>query len=156
MSQLKNTVRPLKRTLSACAVFTITGLLATVSFAQGELVLEEIVVTSQKREQNVNDAPVAITVVTGELMRSSGITKLEELSTSVPNFSFAEGAAGSDQIYMRGVGSGNNTGFEMTVGQVFASSVVAPRPPGTNPATGTLFGFTEPPRSIAIQGTLRY
>jgi iron complex outermembrane receptor protein len=80
--------------------------------------LEEVVVTAQKREQSLRDVPIAISAVSGEQLRSSGQYTLDELSISIPNFTFSEAASGSDNIFIRGVGSGINYGFEQAVGQV--------------------------------------
>lgn len=80
-------------------------------------VLEEIVVTAQKREQNLQDVPMAILAVQGEDIRASGIEKLEALAPTIPGLHVAE-AFGGDQIFLRGLGPGVNFGFEEAVGQV--------------------------------------
>jgi iron complex outermembrane recepter protein len=80
--------------------------------------LEEVVVTAQKREQNLQDVPISIIAISGENLRAGGVSRLEDMSASVPNFSFAESVSGSDNIFMRGIGSGINYGFEQAVGQV--------------------------------------
>jgi outer membrane receptor protein involved in Fe transport len=77
--------------------------------------LEEIIVTAQKREEGLNDVPIAITARTGESMRAGGIDKLEALAPSVPAFQVSEGYGG-DSVSLRGLGSGNNSGFEEAVG----------------------------------------
>jgi outer membrane receptor protein involved in Fe transport len=80
--------------------------------------LEEVIVTAQKREQNLQDVPISIATLSGDSMRSAGISRLEDMSGAVPNFSFTEAVSGSDNMFMRGVGSGINYGFEQAVGQV--------------------------------------
>jgi outer membrane receptor protein involved in Fe transport len=80
-------------------------------------VLDEIVVTAQKREQNLQDVPMAILAVKGEDMRATGIEKLEGLAPTVPSLHVSE-AFGGDQIFLRGLGPGVNFGFEQAVGQV--------------------------------------
>ena len=92
-----------------CAVFG-----APVPHATGA-VLEEIIVTAQKREEGLNDVPISITARTGESMRAGGIDKLEALAPSVPAFQVSEGYGG-DSVSLRGLGSGNNSGFEEAVG----------------------------------------
>ena len=79
--------------------------------------LEEVVVTAQKREQNMQDVPVAIQAVLGEDMRASGIEKMEVLAPTIPSLHVSE-AFGGDQIFLRGLGPGVNFGFEQAVGQV--------------------------------------
>jgi len=80
--------------------------------------LEEVTVTAQKRVENLQDVPIAITAVSGEAIRSEGISRMEFLAPSIPNFQFAESVSGSDNMFLRGVGSGPNFGFEQAVGQV--------------------------------------
>ena len=81
-------------------------------------VLEEIVVTAQKREESLQDVPISITAITGDAIQSGAIQRLDALAPTVPNLHIAEAVSGSDQFFIRGVGSGVNAGFEMAVGQV--------------------------------------
>ncbi|MCF7980816.1 MAG: TonB-dependent receptor [Pseudomonadales bacterium] len=100
-------------TAAVIATFYANGPLAAVK----GLALEEIVVTAQKREQNLQDVPVAIQAVLGEQMRASGIEKMETLAPTIPALHVSE-AFGGDQIFLRGLGPGVNFGFEQAVGQV--------------------------------------
>ncbi|MGJ8670174.1 MAG: TonB-dependent receptor [Oceanococcus sp.] len=78
-------------------------------------VLEEIIVTAQKREQSLTDVPISVSALSGEKLRDAGIENLSDLSEYAPNFKLVEGGL-VPLIYMRGVGSGSNQGFEMSVG----------------------------------------
>lgn len=78
-------------------------------------VLEEIIVTAQKREQSLTDVPLSVSALSGEKLRDAGIENLSDLSEYAPNFKLVEGGL-VPLIYMRGVGSGSNQGFEMSVG----------------------------------------
>lgn len=84
----------------------------------GAAVLEEITVTAQKREESLQDVPIAVSVISGDRIRENGVARFEDLSPSIPNFSYAEAVSGADNMFVRGVGSGLNFGFEMAVGQV--------------------------------------
>ncbi len=77
--------------------------------------IEEIVVTAQKREENLQDVPISILVTTGATLQNDNITRLEDLAVRLPNVSVTPGPA-SDQLYIRGVGSSINGGFEQSVG----------------------------------------
>lgn len=80
--------------------------------------LEEVIVTAQKRAESLQDVPIAVSVVSGQEIRSAGVRNLQDLSTTVPNLYIAESFVG-DSMFVRGIGSGqNNLGFEQTVGQV--------------------------------------
>lgn len=78
-------------------------------------VLEEIIVTAQKREQSLADVPISVSAITGDKLRDAGIENLSDLSEYAPNFKLVEGGL-VPLIYMRGVGSGSNQGFELSVG----------------------------------------
>ncbi|MBL8552113.1 MAG: TonB-dependent receptor [Hyphomonadaceae bacterium] len=91
---------------------TTASLLATAGFAgaafaqqttQGEL--PDIVVTAEFREARVQDTPIAITALTGELLEERGIATVTELAA--PNVNIAPGAGifgPLAAVYIRGVG----------------------------------------------------
>lgn len=68
--------------------------------------LEEVVVTAQKREQKLVDVPISVTAVTGEEIASAGLNSVQELSFSVPSLSVIDQGAGLQRFAMRGVGNG--------------------------------------------------
>ena len=80
-----------------------------------QLVLEEVVVTAQKRVESLQDVPISISTMTGEKIGEMGITDLEELTQYIPNVTINTGA-GTPNLFIRGVGSGTNAGFEQSVG----------------------------------------
>lgn len=97
---------------------TLTALalaLAPVPQAMAQLMLEEVVVTAQKREQSLQDVPIAVAAMSGEKVNDNGIVNLEELTLYIPNVTISSGAA-SPNLFIRGVGSGTNAGFEQSVG----------------------------------------
>lgn len=69
-------------------------------------VLEEIIVTAEKREASVQDTAISITAYSGELLQNLEIRELQSLSAQTPSMAFSR-AGGEAQIYLRGVG--NNT-----------------------------------------------
>lgn len=77
--------------------------------------LEVIEVTAQKRVQSLQDVPASITTMDGNKLADTGISQMEEMSEYVPNFTVTKSGQGYN-IYMRGLGSGPNQGFEQTVG----------------------------------------
>ena len=93
--------------------------------ATGERVLEEILVTARKRQESLQDAPLSVTAVSGENMDDVGITSMEQISAQVPGLQIGRGLSTS-QIYIRGVGSGLNQGFEQSAG-MYIDGVYLPR-----------------------------
>lgn len=77
-------------------------------------VLEEIVVTAQKRVQSLQDVPISVTAISGAKIQRDGIQRLDDLSIYVPNLTVREGFAG-ETIAIRGFGSNQNPSFEQAV-----------------------------------------
>lgn len=77
---------------------------AMPSSAQG--VLEEIVVTAQKREENVGDVPVAVSVLSAEQIDSTFSSNIEDLQAYVPSVSFRTGnTTRNSALTVRGIGT---------------------------------------------------
>lgn len=108
-----STRRVRKSLVVAVAAFSASSLPA-LGQAEG-FFLEEVIITAQKREQNLQDVPVSVNVVAGDQIAEGGIGNLEELSGLVPNLAINESPQGLS-IYIRGLGSGDNQGFEQSVG----------------------------------------
>jgi iron complex outermembrane receptor protein len=80
----------------------------------GEWVLEEIVVTAQKVEESLRDVPLSVEALLGEKLADAGILRLDDLKAYVPNLQMSETGI-ANNIYIRGIGSGLNQGFEQSV-----------------------------------------
>ncbi|MFT5603415.1 MAG: iron complex outermembrane receptor protein [Paracoccaceae bacterium] len=81
-------------------------------------VLEEVIVTAQLRTQSLQDVPVSVNALSGDKLLEAGIDKIENLQAYIPNFTMSETGIGTN-IYIRGIGSGINQGFEQSVGMYF-------------------------------------
>ncbi len=83
--------------------------------ARAQLELEEIIVTAQKRAESLQDVPISLTAIQGDQIKAAGVQDMTKIAQYVPNLHI-DVAAINTNIYMRGVGSGNNQGFEQSVG----------------------------------------
>lgn len=102
--------------LTTVGAFLLTALLSQPAYSQPSTgMLEEIIVTAQRRVQSLQDVPISVNVLGGEKIGDAGISKIEDLQAYVPNFTMSETGIGTN-IYMRGLGSGINQGFEQSVG----------------------------------------
>lgn len=90
-----------------------TALLVNPAYAQRQL--EEVVVTAQKREQSLQDVPVAVSAIDGKKFNDMGIKRLDELTVYTPGVTVTEGPSDA-LLFIRGIGSGLNKGFEQSVG----------------------------------------
>lgn len=95
-------------------------LTATAAMAQSQepeaTVIDEIVVTAQKRAQNAQDVPVAITALNTEALAATGALGTSDLKAVVPSLNITTGVAGFGLPRIRGVGaSGQGPGIENPV-----------------------------------------
>jgi outer membrane receptor protein involved in Fe transport len=67
-----------------------------------------IVVTAQKREQNLQDVPVAITAIGTEKLDQLQVNELQDVVKFLPSVTIQSGGPGFAQVYFRGVASGEN------------------------------------------------
>src|SRR6185369_10320517 len=77
--------------------------------------LSEVVVTAQLRSQPLQDVPVSVSVVTGDTLARVNLTSIEAVSARLPDVKIVSGPL-TDLLNIRGVGSGQNSGFEQSVG----------------------------------------
>ncbi|WP_052134519.1 TonB-dependent receptor [Sphingomonas sp. 37zxx] len=90
---------------------------AESSAAQDSAAIADIIVTAQKREQNIQDVPVAITVVSADALASVGGSQLEDLTKLAPSLTITQGGdLNNNVISLRGVGtSAFSVGVEQSV-----------------------------------------
>jgi iron complex outermembrane recepter protein len=100
-----------KKIALAIAALELTAAAAMTQAQQ----LEEVVVTARKKAESLMDAPLSVAVVSGDRMDELGMTNMEQVATKVPGLQLGR-AAQSSSIYIRGVGSGINLGFEQSAG----------------------------------------
>jgi len=86
-----------------------------ISGTAGAQMLEEVIVTAQKRSQSLADVPISVNVVGGEQISNAGISNLNDLSDYVPNLSMNQTGLGTN-VTIRGISSGINPAFEQSVG----------------------------------------
>ena len=69
--------------------------------------IEEIVVTAQRRSENVQDVPIAIQALTGETLQQLNATNFDDFIKYLPNVTASSAGPGQSQIYMRGLSVGD-------------------------------------------------
>lgn len=91
--------------------------LTAPAFAQNdEPVLEEMIVTAQKRPQSLRDVPLSVSALMGEKIESAGITSIENMADYIPSLNMTQTGIGTN-IAIRGISSGVNQGFEQSAAQ---------------------------------------
>lgn len=69
----------------------------------------EIVVTANKREQNLNDVGMTITALSGDVLSQKRISTMEDLSSAIPGLVYASSTANTPILTIRGVGFNEST-----------------------------------------------
>jgi len=96
-------------------VFALSALVAGPVYSQDTGSLDEIVITATKRAESLQDVSAAVTVIDGLVVEKLSINNLARLTESIPTVMMSEAQAATN-IYIRGIGSGQNYGFEQSVG----------------------------------------
>ncbi|HEY6927651.1 MAG TPA: TonB-dependent receptor [Steroidobacteraceae bacterium] len=140
--QAKRYTHPGSRLIAAAVVFGV-GCVAIaqespkVAAVQEPGGLEEIVVTAQKRSENIQDVPIAITAVTAQTLETRGITEIAQVSNLAPNVTLDASTpfSGSGTVlaaYIRGIGQ-NDFAFNQDPGVgVYVDGVYLARSVGAN------------------------
>ena len=101
---------------------------ALPALAQSSGMLEEVIVTTAKRQQTLQEIPIAVSVVTAETIEQAQVLDIKDLQTLVPSLRVTQlqGSAQTNFI-IRCFGNGaNNAGIEPSVG-VFIDGVYRSR-----------------------------
>jgi iron complex outermembrane recepter protein len=119
---MQKSIRELALGSTALAMAVIA---AAPVYAQG---MDTITVTAQRRETTLQDTPVAVTAVSGDILEQSQLRDVRDLQTLVPSLQVTQNASSSNASFaIRGVGSSTfNFGIEPSVG-VFVDGVYRSR-----------------------------
>lgn len=129
---------------ASCVLAVVSSLLPLSAFAQtasansGSLdELQEIVVTAEKRSENIQEVPISITAFSETELRSKGLTDIHSLSSLTPNVNLDEGSpfSGSNSVLsasIRGIGQ-DDFAFNLDPGVgVYVDGVYFARTVGAN------------------------
>lgn len=92
---------------------------STPVFAQDDnIAIEEIIVVATRREESLQDVPVAVTAVTGQMLTDSGVFEVYQLQEQAPGLVVSRSQQSTTASFaIRGVGtSSQNSGLESSVG----------------------------------------
>lgn len=94
--------------------------------------IEEIVVTARRREENLQDVPMAVTALTGQALELRGVPDLTDVAQIVPSVTIEPSRATNSTLtaFIRGVGQQDPlAGFEQGVA-LYVDDVYIARPQG--------------------------
>lgn len=88
----------------------------TAGAANNDLRVDEVIVTAQKRAENVQDVPINVSVLTADDLRTQGVIALSDIALKTPGLYYAESPEAAE-IKVRNIGSSSgNPSFEQSVG----------------------------------------
>ncbi len=119
-------------TLTATPLFAQTDEEKTETAEKDQTYVEEMVVTAQRREQSIQDVPIAVSAFSAAKLEEMGTQTINELQMQVPNVTLVPSRATNNTLtaYVRGIGQADPLwGFEPGVG-VYIDDVYVARPQG--------------------------
>jgi iron complex outermembrane recepter protein len=96
----------------SCAICSILGIhgagaaLAASTSGESSDALSEIVVTAQRREENIQNVPITIQALTGETLGQLNVLNLDEFIKYLPNVTQATAGPAQGEVFMRGLSVG--------------------------------------------------
>src|SRR5690349_12409433 len=135
-SRLSVSVRKILRHSYAAAGLAVIAATAPLSNARAQsptassdAALDEVLVTARRREESLQDTPVAITAFTAEALERQQIVSTDDLDRVTPNLQFASygplsGNNSAAQVFIRGIGqtdpsSGVDPGVGLYIDEVY-------------------------------------
>ena len=79
--------------------------MSSPAYAQGSNVIEELVVTAQRREESLQDVPVAVSAFSEDSLRVQRIDGGQNLLQAIPNVNFSRSNFGGYNLSIRGIGT---------------------------------------------------
>lgn len=110
-----------------------------------------IIVTADRREQSLQDFAGTAASLTGEELKRIGVQNFVDLQQSIPGLSVANNG-GNVEVYIRGIGSSNNTELGDPAAAFHFDGVTIPRPSGIGSA---FYDIERVEVNVGPQGTLR-
>ena len=92
-------MRTSRLTTGALCAFALG--LPGATFAAG---IEEVIVTAQRTSESIQDVPIAVTALTGDMLEEKQVITVSDLQMNAPNVSFTSTNFGSNSFSIRGIG----------------------------------------------------
>ncbi len=107
--KFKNT--PLTKAIIALLAGSLSAVATAQTSEDSSMMLEEVVVTAERREANLQDVPISITAFSATDLADLQVWNLGDLQSLVPNLSIHVGDANNAVVYIRGVGQVDSVAF---------------------------------------------
>jgi outer membrane receptor protein involved in Fe transport len=91
---------------------------ATEATSQNKSESQDIIVTAQRRAENLQDVPIAITALGTKTLDDNQVDAFDDYAKMVPSLSYKSSGPGSANVYFRGVASGENANHSASLPSV--------------------------------------
>jgi len=138
----------LNATALAALMAFLPGLLNAADGDAEPYALEEVIVTAQKRQENLQEIPVAVTAISADDLEQKQLRNMQDIRTLVPNLYLEEALSGGSTVKMslRGIGVDNqNFSFDAPIG-IYIDGVYYAR------STGALVDLFDVQRIEVLRG----
>ncbi|CAA0106460.1 Pesticin receptor [Zhongshania aliphaticivorans] len=107
------------RQIGAFTLFTVGSSMLSSPLTAAPRIIEEVIVTANKKAESTQDVPLSISVVGADFIQESGLSDVGEITRYIPNVSFDSSLALYTSITIRGFGTPPlGVGFEPSIGLV--------------------------------------
>ena len=86
------------------AIIATTGLTNAALAESSNRAIEEVTVTAQRISESIQDVPIAVTALTGDMLDEKQVITVSDLQMNAPNVSFTNTNFGSNSLSIRGIG----------------------------------------------------
>jgi outer membrane receptor protein involved in Fe transport len=93
--------------LAQAVALALAGVSGAAQAAEPTDNLGEIVVTAQRRSENIQDVPISIQALTGQSLQALNITTFDDYIKFLPNVTSASSGPGQSEVFMRGLSAGS-------------------------------------------------
>jgi len=101
---MTNLFKPSRALLATTCAFALLSNTASATEAdEKEGLLEEVIITAQKREASMQDTPLSVTAITGDTMAAIGISNIEDFTFFVPGITVTNDSMAI--VNIRGIGT---------------------------------------------------
>jgi iron complex outermembrane receptor protein len=129
-------------------VSSVLGAAAPLASAQPAATLEEVVVTAQRRAENLQRTPVSVTALNADALENRQVTNVLDVAAQVPNLRIepVTGLSNAARVFLRGVGEDQSTPTTDNAIGLYVDGVYYPR------TLGALFDFVDVERIEVLRG----
>ncbi|WP_460239009.1 TonB-dependent receptor [Aurantivibrio plasticivorans] len=106
-----NSLRRLPLMLRNCVILQVLLLPHITSAQSSDTVLDEVIVTAERREGNLQDVAIAVSALSSEELSIKQVDNIGDLQSLVPNLSVHVGDANNAVVYIRGIGQIDSIAF---------------------------------------------